>query len=160
MVTVIVTIHGIGFQVPPKDDIRIAGYADRLHDHLSTALGDMLGDDPGRGEGVRGPVYVHSQWPPGSRKIEKGIERLGSWEQGVRPGRVDPANALLVDRNQQIAHVALVYANLEEKISALGPLGLLTEMSLFRLGNYSGILGLGGRLAQDIRALLSGRDCP
>jgi hypothetical protein len=160
MVTVIVTMHGIGFQVPPKDDQGIAGYADALHDHLRTALGDRLGDDPDRGQGVRGPVYVHSHWPPGSRKIEEGIERLGSWEKDVRPGRVDPQGKPLVNRNQSIAHVALVYANLEEKSSALGPLGLITEMSAFRLGNYAGVLRLGTMLARDGLASLRGRGCP
>src|SRR5438128_679717 len=107
MVMCIVTIHGIGFQTPPNDELGVSGYADALHTHLSQALGaDVLGDDPGRGNGVRGPVYVHSNWPPGSRKVEEGIERLGSWESGVRPGRVT-TDKPLADNNQPIAHVAL-----------------------------------------------------
>jgi hypothetical protein len=160
MVTVIVTVHGIGFQVPANDEQGIAGYADPLHDHLRAALGDSLGDDPQRGPGVRGPVYVHSQWPPGSRKIEEGIERLGRWEPGQRPGRVDPQGKPLVDGNQPIAHIALVYANLEEKTSALGPLGVITEMSVFRLAKYVGVPGLGRMLTRDALGLLAGRECP
>src|SRR5690349_17514113 len=127
MVTVIVTIHGIGFQVPPDDtpppgNQRVPGYADALHEHLRDPLGeDVLGDDPDRfANGVRGPVYVHSHWPPGSRKIEEGIERLGKWLPDVRPGKVDMTKKF-VDGDEKVAHVALVYANLEEKISAAGP---------------------------------------
>jgi hypothetical protein len=160
MVTVIVTIHGIGFQVPPKDDLGIAGYADTFHDQLRDVLsGAVLGDDPGRGAGVRGPVYVHSQWPPGTRKLEEGIERLGKWEEGVSPGRVT-TDKPLVNAEQPIAHVALVYANLEEKISAVGPLGLISEMSVFRLGKYASVFGLVGMLGKDVLALRDGKDCP
>ncbi len=138
MVTVIVSIHGIGFQVPPKDTQGIEGYADQLHHQLreDSALGDQLGDDPDRiKDGVRGPVYVHSHWPPGRKNIELGIMRVGTWIDGKHPAEVTTDHKL-VDRDQPLAHVALVYANLEEKTSALGPLALITQMSLFRLGNY------------------------
>jgi hypothetical protein len=161
MVVCIVTIHGIGFQTPPNDDRGVPGYADALHAHLSEALGaEVLGDDPGRGNGVRGPVYVHSTWPPGSRKIEEGLDRLGSWEPNVRPARVT-TDKPLVDGTQPIAHIALVYANLEEKVSALGPLGLISQMSLFRLGRYGGAFGLANMLVADGRALMGGgKACP
>jgi hypothetical protein len=42
----VVTVHGIGFQQPPKDGQ--PGYADALHEHLRKPLGDRLGDDPER----------------------------------------------------------------------------------------------------------------
>jgi hypothetical protein len=156
MVTVIVTIHGIGFQVPPNDAQGIEGYADAFHRHLreTTALGDALGDDPERlKDGVQGPVYVHSQWPPGSKNIELGIKRLGTWIPGKHPAVVT-TDQKLVDGTQPLAHVALVYANLEEKISALGPLGLITEMALFRLGNYSSVPRLVRMLWLDALPLL------
>lgn len=161
MVTVIVTLHGIGFQVPPKDAQGIEGYADELHKHLSAALGDtVLGDDPERlKDGVRGPVYVHSNWPPGSGNIELGIARLGQWIAGKRPGEVT-TDQPLVNANQKVAHVALVYANLEDKASALGPLALITEMALFRLGNYASVPGLVKMLVLDALALTRGRPCP
>src|SRR4051794_41033813 len=112
MVTVIVTIHGIGFQVPPKDTQRIEGYADEFHRHLkeNSALGGWLGDDPDRVRdgGVHGPVYVHSHWPPGRKNIELGINRLGEWITGKRPAEVR-SDHKLVDGNQPLAHVALVY---------------------------------------------------
>src|SRR5438552_443688 len=57
--TCLVTIHGIGFQQPPREGV--AGYADGLHEHLRDGLGASLGDDPNRD---RGPVYVQSTWPP------------------------------------------------------------------------------------------------
>jgi hypothetical protein len=143
MVTVIVTIHGIGFQVPPKDKQGVRGYADDFHLHLNAALGgEILGDDPERlADGVRGPIYVHSNWPPGSGNIELGIARLGRWVEGAHPARVT-TDTRLVNADQPVAHVALVYANLEEKASALGPLALITLMSLFRLGNYASVLNL------------------
>jgi hypothetical protein len=161
MVTCIVTIHGIGFQTPPNDDQGVPGYADALHAHLKDVLGsDILGDDPQRRNGVRGPVYVHSTWPPGSRRIEGGLDRLGTWERDARPGRVT-TDQPLVDANQPVAHVALVYANLEERVSALGPLGVITEMSLFRLGRYGTPWGVGSMLMSDWRALTGGgKPCP
>src|SRR5438105_9823641 len=156
MVTVIVTIHGIGFQVPPKDTQGIEGYADQLHRHLreNSALGDQLGDDPERVKnGVHGPVYVHSHWPPGSKNIELGIMRLGTWIEGKHAAEVTTDHKL-VDGDQPLAHVALVYANLEERTSALGPLALITEMSLFRLGKYSSLPRLTQMLFLDALPLL------
>jgi hypothetical protein len=115
VVTCIVTIHGIGFQTPPDDARRVAGYADALHAHLKRELGpEMLGDDPERGSSVKGPVYVHSNWPPGAPSLEPGISRLGQWVQGAEPRQVT-SNRRLVDADQSVAHVALVYANLEGK---------------------------------------------
>jgi hypothetical protein len=155
MVTCVVTIHGIGFQVPPQDDRHIPGYADELHLRLSKALESTstpLGDDPGRGAGIRGPVYVHSNWPPGSGNIELGIGRLGKWIS-TGPGKVDTAQKF-VDDDQPVAHIALVYANLEEKTAAVGPLLQITGMSLFGLGAYTSLPGLLGMGARDIGGLI------
>src|SRR5262249_50249788 len=60
----------------------------------------------------------------------------------------------LADGDQPLAHVALVYANLEDKTSAFGPLGLITEMALFRLGNYSSFPRLVRSLFLDVLLLL------
>jgi hypothetical protein len=156
VVTVIVSLHGIGFQTPPDDATGEQGYADALHTHLREALGsDVLGDDPERlKHNVRGPVYVHSNWPPGSGNVELGIARLGRWVEGARPGRVS-TDQLFVDRDQPVAHVALVYANLEDKASALGPLALILLMSLFRLGNYGSLFRVIRMLVLDLVALLT-----
>ena len=35
----LVTLHGIGFQQPPQPELGIAGYADDLHQNLSTVPG-------------------------------------------------------------------------------------------------------------------------
>jgi hypothetical protein len=156
MVTCVVTIHGIGFQVPPKDDRHIPGYADKLHTSLSHALGTVapLGDDPARlKSGIRGPVYVHSNWPPGTGNIEEGIGRLGTWAK-ERPGRVT-TDAPLIDGDQPLAHVALVYANLEEKTPAVGPLVEITAMALTSLGSYTSLTGLLGMGAADIAGLIA-----
>jgi hypothetical protein len=49
----LVTIHGVGFMQPPMHGI--PGYADGLHEHLSTYLDEqLLGDDPLRQRNLRG----------------------------------------------------------------------------------------------------------
>jgi len=69
--TCIVTIHGVGFEQAPEQDV--SGYADTLHTHLDCELkkhGYELSDDPDRqsyqrmGESV--PIYVESVWSPGT----------------------------------------------------------------------------------------------
>src|SRR5215216_6930740 len=129
MVTCVVTVHGIGFQSPPRDQEGIPGYADSLHAYLSTALGsDVLGDDPNRLDaGMRGPVYVHSNWPPGTGGVELGLARLGKWSTD-RPAQVT-ADQPLVNADQPLAHVALVYAHLEETTAAVGPLLEISTMA-------------------------------
>jgi hypothetical protein len=158
VVVCIVTIHGIGFQVPPKDDRGIAGYADGLHQRLSEALGPdtPLGNDPERLEvGVRGPVYVHSNWPPGTPNIELGIRRLGSWTDD-RPGRVT-TDKRLVPADEPFAHVALVYSNLEEKAQAIGPLLTIAAMSATALPRYRSPFDLVRMAVTDGVAMLSHR---
>jgi len=153
MVTCVVTVHGIGFQTPPRDQEGIPGYADALHAHLSEVLGnDVLGDDPGRGNGVKGPVYVHSNWPPGNGGVELGLARLGKWTD-ERPGRVT-TDQPLVNANQPLAHVALVYAHLEDKSAAVGPLFEISTMAAVSLSNYSSIVGLLRTAMTDVGALL------
>jgi hypothetical protein len=107
MVTCVVTIHGIGFQTPPDDANRVPGYADALHAHLREQLGPrLLGDDPGRGNGVKGPVYVHSNWPPGTSNVEQGIGRLGAWVTGAHPQRSRPTSRLsMVINRSHISHL-------------------------------------------------------
>ena len=99
--TVLLSIHGIGFQVSPVEAPR--GYADPLHEHLSKPemLGDLLSRDPGRLDGPPGAVYVQSFWPLGDPNgtAEYGLKRL---DGDLRTG------------NQPFAHVALVYSHLEE----------------------------------------------
>jgi len=105
--TVLLTIHGIGFQQPPVNDA--AGYADGLHEHLRQGLGELLNDDPNR---ARGPVYVSSSWPPGSDNEEAGLARLGTWKPGI--AGIDYTKAPL-GADKGISHVALVYAQLEDQ---------------------------------------------
>ena len=78
-----VTIHGIGFQHPPLDDI--PGYADSLLANVCRVLnqiGNLLfSDDPDRrpdevGDSV--PIDIQSVWTPDSLHIEDGLKRLGS----------------------------------------------------------------------------------
>lgn len=116
-VTCLVTIHGIGFQQPPVGEI--PGYADKLHASLSDCLGDLLADDPGRRRtkrGEAGAIYVQSEYPTGTGDRMEGMRRLGIWDQ--TRSSIDTTDAPLVDKavadQDRVAHVALVYANLED----------------------------------------------
>jgi hypothetical protein len=89
--TCVVTIHGIGFQ-QARDGKRI-GYADQFHGHLKEKTGPgIIGDDP---EKPGYPIYV-----VGGGAADPGLDRL------ERP---------LTDGGASVAHVALVYSDLEMK---------------------------------------------
>jgi len=116
-VTCLVTIHGIGFQQPPVGDI--PGYADKLHANLKRELKELLSDDPGRQRtrpGEAGAIYVQSEYPTGTGDRMEGMRRLGVWDQTRT--FIDTTDAPLVDAEHAdrdaVAHVALVYANLED----------------------------------------------
>src|SRR5579859_7591685 len=85
----LVTVHGIGFQQPPKPGI--PGYADALHEHLRGVPDLPLGEDPDPPGG--GPVYVQSEFD-------------GSPAKGL--ARLDRGRALCEEG--KVAHVALVYS--------------------------------------------------
>jgi len=157
-VTCLVTIHGIGFQQPPVDDL--PGYADGLHQNLSKYLdASLLSDDPNRRRGQRGdngPIYVQSSWPPGSNNTEAGLARLGTWS--APPSRaIDLSDAPLVAGSERISHIALVYSHLEEQTSKLGASLEAAAVATLSLGHYSTISGLIEMLALDAAALLQHR---
>jgi hypothetical protein len=118
--TVLVTVHGIGFQQPPVDGR--PGYADGLHARLRTELGALLGDDPERPDG--GPVYVRSE-VDGSR--EQGLARLGPGKALAQPGR--------------IAHVALVYSPSEPLVSRAGSVADALARAALAHRHYTSVLG-------------------
>ncbi len=146
-ITCIVTIHGIGFQQPPSKDV--AGYADDLHAHLYEHLGDLLSDDPDRQsyqQGKSAPIYVQSSYPLASsatRSREEGMKRLGTWRNG-NLGKIDPTSADLVRDSASIAHVALVYSDLEGRAVQVVPsvITLLMALSSLFRGNYDRIFHL------------------
>src|SRR5258708_27607177 len=83
-ITCLVTLHGIGFEQPPQNGVDNSGYADPLHQHLKTYLGNLLSDDPCRSHshpGENGTIYVESRWPDtqGKASHEEGMKRLGTW---------------------------------------------------------------------------------
>lgn len=130
----VLTVHGIGFQQPPT--ATAAGYADRLHDNLAGALGDMLGHDPKRQPGGYGPVYVMSA-KPGTHDTEWGLSRLGTWSGG----RLDTDTMPLTLGDEPVAHVALIYSPLE----GVGPrletgMGTIMEAGVM-LGQYASVAG-------------------
>ena len=144
---VLVTIHGIGFQLRPSAPNTQDGYADALHAALGRQLpAGMLGDDPNR---PSGPVYVESSWPPGSDKTEPGLARLGTWKENT----VDIAGASLVRGDASVAHVALVYSRLEEQsedtVALLG-LGLLGGSGISHYATVGSIIRMAFR---DVRAM-------
>src|SRR5258708_10567250 len=109
-ITCLVTLHGVGFQQPPQNEVVNSGYADPLHQHLKQCLGDLLSDDPERKRskpGENGAIYVESRWrdaTTGTVSLENGLSRLGRWnaaQQGV-----DTRNAPLVANREAISHIA------------------------------------------------------
>src|SRR5438094_4256940 len=128
-ITCLVTIHGIGFQEPPREGV--PGYADGLHRRLGAALPDLLSDDPKRqpeqaGDSV--PIYVRSRWPVENGSRDEGLARLGRWPSDPASEHVDVSGAPLVTEGRSIAHVALVYSHLED----LGPQPEASAETLFR----------------------------
>jgi hypothetical protein len=116
----LVTVHGIGFQQPPRDGK--PGYADALHEHLHApdALGDRLGDDPNRA----GPVYVESE-ADGSRN--GGLARLNPTLKLAPEGK--------------IAHVALVYTPSEPLQPRLGSVADVLARAVLAHDHYISALG-------------------
>lgn len=131
----VVTVHGIGFQQPPRDGI--AGYADALHDLLREALGDRLGDDPER-RATGGPVYVRSE-----------VE--GSPAAGL--GRLDTRRPL-VSQEGKVAHVALVYSPSEPLEPRLGDTAEALARAAIAHGHYASTVGAFRLLASDVWAAL------
>lgn len=143
-ITCLVTIHGIGFQHAPENGGQ--GYADGLHASLQSHIPQLLSGDPrsefGRPAGT-GAVYVHSDWPPGSGKIEEGLKRLGRWQAGDTSHRqVDITDVPLTDDSHRIAHVALVYAGLEEQQIHLGASLETMAKAVLSVGNYASLPSL------------------
>lgn len=152
-VTCLVTIHGIGFQQPPEDDV--PGYADDLHRFLCNELNKdgnvLLSDDPNRqkhqvGESV--PIYVQSVWPPNTLHVEDGLKRLGSWDKHHRT--IDIKDAPLVTGDARIAHVALVYSRLEGEESEIGAAAMIGAMSTASARHYSHVISIMDMMFMDI----------
>ncbi|HCI79228.1 MAG TPA: hypothetical protein DHW02_06035 [Ktedonobacter sp.] len=139
-----VTIHGIGFEQPPAEGVE--GYADDLHANLYEALGELLSDDPTRQDyqhGVSVPIYVQSAYPPGTHCREVGMSRLGKWDL-EHIGLIDASQAPLAKEGASIAHVALVYSQIEGQGPQPGAMVITGGMSGLSLaqGHYAHVLGL------------------
>lgn len=153
-ITCILTIHGIGFEQPPCEGI--AGYADDLHAHLHEHLGDLLSDDPNRQSYQRGesvPIYVQSSYPFSSSKTrsrEEGMKRLGTWRDD-NLGDLDTTGVPLTLPGARIAHVALVYSDLEGKGVQVVPtvITLLMALSSLFRGHYDTFFHLFKMLWED-----------
>ncbi len=150
----LVAIHGIGFQQPPLGNI--PGYADRLHEHLSKHLDEtLLCDDPQRSRnqrGENGPIYVQSVWPPNTHCREAGLRRLGTWDTN-QPMKVDGSDAPLSDGKGRIAHIALVYSQLEGQGPKPGSSLITASMATISVGHYAYITGLIQMLFADAHLL-------
>jgi hypothetical protein len=119
-ITCVVTIHGIGFQEPPRPPhdgyAETPGYADGLQANLAEQVSE-LSDDPDRQPWQTAkslPVYVCSHFQ-GSRAL--GLKRLGEWKDKFGAGTIDSSTTPLVQQGKSVAHVALVYSRLQD----LGP---------------------------------------
>jgi hypothetical protein len=133
--TVLLTVHGIGFQQPPQG--ARAGYADLLHEHLRAqpSLAGLLGEDPERPDG--GPVYVSSEWQ-GSR--EEGLARL--------------RKPLVGDAARRIAHVALVYSPSEPLVPRPGAVADTLARAVLAHSHYNSALGTLRMVLRDAWAAL------
>ena len=153
----IVTVHGIGFEQPPIDGQPGSGYADDLHQHLSQYLDEtLLGDDPNREReqpGKNGPVYVQSWYPPATEHAESGLVRLGNWADADMRN-VDYHDAPLVNGDQRIAHVALVYSHLEGIGPMLGAAAITEAMVAVSASHYIHTAGLLQMAFMDTMALV------
>jgi hypothetical protein len=154
--TCLITIHGIGFQHAPQSGQ--PGYADGLHDRLQARLPDLLSGDPvsefGRPAGM-GAVYVHSDWPPGSGRTDEGLKRLGRWKAGDSSHRdLDITDVPLAEEGRSIAHVALVYAGLEEREPHLGAVLETMAKAVWGSRKYASIPGLLEMAARDTLAII------
>jgi hypothetical protein len=164
-ITCIVTIHGIGFQQPPSEGK--PGYADDLHAHLCRELNQngnvLLSDDPDRRsyqqrESV--PIYVQSVWPShsGSFSREEGLMRLGSWvghhRTAVNHDRTHDPNQALVKDKERIAHVALVYSELEGEGSEREATLEVAAMVLLYRKRYTHFRGLVDTVFEDTQPFL------
>ncbi len=162
-ITCIVTLHGIGFEAPPKVGVDNSGYADPLHQHLYHAegMGVMLCDDPKRVHphpGDNGVIYVQSRWidEEGNASCEEGMKRLGVWSDDRTCIKRDDA-PLVVD-GKSVAHIGLVYSNLEPHGPEIGATLITTAMSLISAGHYARILGLAHLFEDGIKALSGGHN--
>jgi hypothetical protein len=164
--TCLVTIHGIGFEQAPTSTESggwIDGYADRLHQLLNKRLHEnktVLSDDPGRdderaqrngGPGTSGPVYVQSSVAmPGKNPKEEGLKRLGTWDAGT----VKIEAAPLRHADEPIAHIALVYSNLEENGPLPGSAVDAAARAALSLGHYTSVAGLIQMAVHDLGPIL------
>jgi len=157
----LVTIHGVGFEQPPLIGVPgyadTPGYADALHEHLRRHLyPTILGDDPlrqRRHPGENGPIYVQSVWPPDSHCREGGLRRLGTWDEQHR-SQVDVAAAPLGDGHGRIAHLALVYSQLEDQGVQLGAAAIASAMLFANAGHYATFEGLLHMIYTDLQPFL------
>ena len=154
--TVLLTIHGIGFQQFPDDTAnpQVPGYADGLHSKLVGILGEpVLGPDPNRlGNGVRGPVYVQSHYPatePYNR--EGGLARLGKLRND---GTVDVAGQPLAPDGAKAAHVALVYVHSQSTAPLPGATADMVAKGIFEVSHYATVRGAIGMIFHDIGGMI------
>jgi len=162
MSTCIVTLHGIGFQSAPIEGINNSGYADALHHHLYRAKGmsALLSDDPKRTHpqpGDNGAIYVESRWRMGGNgpaSHEEGLKRLGTWSEDGRSVIKD--DAPLYSAGKSVAHIALVYSNLEPRGDDVGAAFITAAMALLGAASYVSIRGE-GQLLKDVTALFGKR---
>ncbi|HEX4204568.1 MAG TPA: hypothetical protein VHZ51_10315 [Ktedonobacteraceae bacterium] len=152
----LVTIHGIGFEQPPLVGVPgypdTPGYADKLHAHLGKYLdATWLCNDPQRPQ-ARSPVYVQSAWPPNSQRHEEGLRRLGQWNDDHTSVSAGAAGQLC-DGEGRIAHIALVYSQLEDRGPKLASALTAGVMTTFTLGHYTTLLHLLRTVLLNVKAL-------
>jgi hypothetical protein len=132
------------------------GYADHLHQHLraQASVGPLLSADPLRGHDGHGPIYVQSHAPTDPTIAASGPDRLGAWSAATgRTITTEGAPLVTEQGDARIAHIALVYADLEERTAKVGSALEAAARSLVSLGQYATMGSLIHMLVQDVAAL-------
>jgi hypothetical protein len=105
-------------------------------------------------------VYVESAWKDpetGLPSREYGLKRLGKWKRPAGPrveGAIDKGGAPLFTQGHPIAHVALVYSNLEGQGLQIGPAFETAAKAAFAIGHYATVVGAVHMLFKDVTAAL------
>jgi len=113
---------------------------------LDGKLTGLLSDDPGRQSyqsGASVPIYVQSAYPFGSNCREDGMKRLGKWDSDHLKS-IDSSEAPLIKGDASIAHVALVYSQMEGQGPQVGASMIAGGMTIASIaeGHYAHVTGV------------------
>ena len=101
-------------------------------------------------------MYVESEYPPKSKDTEKGLHRIGAWDDEHRVVMGRP----LVNDGASIAHVALVYSGDEEHVSDPAAGFVVAVQGVGGVIHYASAEGLVKTFGNDMRGLFHRKTPP